>query len=147
MPERMALEITPESASPIEMQQSASIHVSGRYLYRAPAAMNRLHGQLYLRPLRAAVTELPGSSFGSAPEENLKRSLDEVDTTLDEQGMASIETESQWADVNSPVRLIFQARLLESGGRPVTRRSEQDIWPAKQLSANRPLFGQQDIFD
>lgn len=147
MPERMALEIKPESASPIEMQQSASFNVSGRYLYGAPAAMNRLQGQLYLRPLREAVTELPGYSFGSATEENLKRSLDEVDTSLDEQGTASIETESQWADVKSPVRLIFQASLLESGGRPVTRRSEQDIWPAKQLSAIRPLFGQQDIYD
>ncbi|PNK69635.1 alpha-2-macroglobulin family protein [Hafnia paralvei] len=147
MPERMALDVKPQSVAPLEMNQSVTFDVSGRYLYGAPADSNRLQGQLYLRPLTEAVADLPGYRFGLEPEESLRRTLDEVDTTLDAQGKASIKTESQWGDVKSPVRLIFQASLLESGGRPVTRRSEQNVWPAKTLSAIRPLFGKQEIYD
>jgi uncharacterized protein YfaS (alpha-2-macroglobulin family) len=63
-------------------------NVVGYYLYGAPANGNSLQGQLFLRPLREAVAALPGFQFGDIAEENLSRSLDEVQLTLDEQGRA-----------------------------------------------------------
>jgi uncharacterized protein YfaS (alpha-2-macroglobulin family) len=36
--------------------------------------------------------------------------------------------------------LTVQASLQESGGRPITRRLEQPIWPAERLPGLRGLF-------
>ncbi len=49
--------------------------------------------------------------------------------------------------MRSPLRLILQASLLESGGRPVTRRVEQAIWPADALVGIRPQFGEKAVYD
>ena len=58
----------------------------GYYLYGAPANGNTLQGQLFLRPLREAVSALPGFEFGDIAAENLSRTLDEVQLTLDDKG-------------------------------------------------------------
>ncbi|WP_151995795.1 alpha-2-macroglobulin family protein [Buttiauxella massiliensis] len=146
MPERMALNITNQSQS-IGPDESVSFQIAGRYLYGAPASGNSLQGQLFLRPLREAVSSLPGFQFGDINEENLTRNLDEVQLQLDEQGKTTVSTDSQWADVHSPLRLVLQASLLESGGRPVTRRAEQAIWPAEALPGIRPQFASKEIYD
>lgn len=41
----------------------------------------------------------------------------------------------------------MQASLLESGGRPVTRRVEQAIWPADTLPGIRPQFAEKAVYD
>lgn len=146
MPERMALNIT-SGRQPASPDEAVSFQVNGRYLYGAPAAGNTLQGQLFLRPLREAVTALPGFQFGDVTEENLSRSLDEVQLQMDEQGNTTVSTESQWGDVHSPLRLVLQASLLESGGRPVTRRAEQAIWPADALPGIRPQFASKEVYD
>ncbi len=146
MPERMALNLTAQKA-PLAMADSVSFDVTGRYLYGAPANGNTLQGQLFLRPLREAVPALPGFQFGNIAEENLSRSLDEVQVTLDEKGRGEVTTDSQWQEAHSPLQLILQASLLESGGRPVTRRAEQAIWPAAALPGIRPQFAAKSVYD
>ncbi len=146
MPERMALNITNQLQS-VGPDESVNFQIAGRYLYGAPASGNSLQGQLFLRPLREAVSALPGFQFGDINEENLTRNLDEVQLQLDEQGKTTVSTDSQWADVHSPLRLVLQASLLESGGRPVTRRAEQAIWPAEALPGIRPQFASKEIYD
>ncbi|WP_039055887.1 alpha-2-macroglobulin [Enterobacter sp. Bisph1] len=146
MPERMALNITPQE-EPLEPAADVVFNVNGRYLYGAPASGNSLQGQLFLRPLREAVPALPGFQFGDITEENLSRSLDEVHLTLDKQGLGEISTPSQWQDAHSPLQVILQASLLESGGRPVTRRAEQTIWPAQTLPGIRPQFAAKAVYD
>lgn len=146
MPERMALTVT-GGQQPASPDEAISFQLNGRYLYGAPAAGNNLQGQLFLRPLREAVAALPGFQFGDINEENLSRSLDEVQLQLDEQGNTSVSADSQWSDLHSPLRLVLQASLLESGGRPVTRRAEQAIWPAEALPAIRPQFASKEVYD
>ncbi|WAH51895.1 alpha-2-macroglobulin family protein [Pseudescherichia vulneris] len=146
MPERMALNLNAQKA-PLAMADSVSFDVTGHYLYGAPANGNTLQGQLFLRPLREAVPALPGFQFGNIAEENLSRSLDEVQVTLDEKGHGEVTTESQWQEAHSPLQLILQASLLESGGRPVTRRAEQAIWPAAALPGIRPQFAAKSVYD
>ncbi|MEH0888744.1 alpha-2-macroglobulin family protein, partial [Enterobacter sp. UNJFSC 003] len=82
---------------------------------------NTWQGQLVLRPLREAVSALPGFEVGEIAAENLSRTLDEVQLTLDDKGRGEVSTESQWKETHSPFQVIFQGSLLESGGRPVTR--------------------------
>jgi len=145
LPERMALALS-NSEQPLAPDASVTFDVEGRYLYGAPAAGNELQGQLFLRPAREAVAALPGYQFGDITEE-LKRSLDDVDEKLDENGKLQLNVESSWAESHSPLSLILQASLLETGGRPVTRRATQSIWPAPALPGIRPLFNSESVYD
>lgn len=146
MPERMALNITGKK-TPISPDEPVNFSVVGYYLYGAPANGNALQGQLFLRPLREAVSTLPGFQFGDIAEENLSRTLDEVQLNLDETGRADVSSDSQWRETHSPLQVVLQASLLESGGRPVTRRAEQAIWPADTLPGIRPQFAVKAVYD
>ncbi|WP_260863677.1 alpha-2-macroglobulin family protein [Citrobacter sp. Marseille-Q6884] len=146
MPERMALNLS-ASKTPITPTDNVTFSVVGYYLYGAPANGNALQGQLFLRPQREAVAALPGFQFGNIAEENLSRSLDEVQLTLDENGRGEVTANSQWQEAHSPLQVILQASLLESGGRPVTRRVEQAIWPADTLPGIRPQFAAKAVYD
>ena len=139
LPERLALELK-GSDGPISPAETAEISVNGRYLYGAPASGNRLSGQVYVRPLREAVKALPGYQFGSVTEEELSQDLELEETVLDADGEAVISLESKWAEARSPLQLIVQASLQESGGRPITRRVVQPVWPADRLPGLRALF-------
>ena len=141
LPERLALEIK-GSDTPIASTDSAVFDITGRYLYGAPASGNSLTGLLYVRPLREAVPALPGYQFGSITESELKQDLEIEASTLDAQGKLSLNVESSWAKARSPLQLILQASLQESGGRPITRRLVQPVWPAEQMPGVRPLFGE-----
>ncbi|MCI1033296.1 alpha-2-macroglobulin family protein [Raoultella terrigena] len=146
MPERMALNLSAQKAA-VAPDADVTFAVAGAYLYGAPASGNQLQGKLFLRPLRDAVAALPGFQFGDIAEENLSRSLDEVQMTLDEKGRGEVTTASQWQDSHSPLQVILQASLLESGGRPVTRTVQQAIWPADALPGIRPEFTLKDVYD
>ncbi|EGB2359262.1 alpha-2-macroglobulin family protein [Salmonella enterica] len=146
MPERMALNLTAQK-TPLAPADEVKFSAVGYYLYGAPANGNTLQGQLFLRPLRDAVAALPGFQFGNIAEENLSRSLDEVQLTLDKGGRGEVSAASQWQEAHSPLQVILQASLLESGGRPVTRRVEQAIWPADTLPGIRPQFAAKAVYD
>lgn len=146
MPERMALNLSAQKAA-VAPNADVTFAVAGAYLYGAPASGNQLQGKLFLRPLRDAVAALPGFQFGDIAEENLSRSLDEVQMTLDEKGHGEVTTASQWQDSHSPLQVILQASLLESGGRPATRTVQQAIWPADALPGIRPEFTLKDVYD
>ncbi|WP_045856316.1 alpha-2-macroglobulin family protein [Raoultella terrigena] len=146
MPERMALNLSGQKGA-VAPNADVTFAVAGAYLYGAPASGNQLQGKLFLRPLRDAVAALPGFQFGDIAEENLSRSLDEVQMTLDEKGRGEVTTASQWQDSHSPLQVILQASMLESGGRPVTRTVQQAIWPAEALPGIRPEFALKDVYD
>lgn len=144
LPERLALELK-GSDTPLQPGVDAQFAVNGRYLYGAPAVGNRLTGQVYVRPLRDAVAALPGYQFGSVTEEELTQDLELDETTLDAEGNATLSVESRWADAKSPLKLILQASLQESGGRPITRRLVQPVWPAERLPGVRGLFDGEEV--
>jgi uncharacterized protein YfaS (alpha-2-macroglobulin family) len=139
LPERMALELK-ASTTPLAMDARPEFHVNGRYLYGAPASGNRLLGHLFVRPLRDAVPALPGFQFGSIREEIENTAIELPDVSLDNEGNAIVTPENEWANLHSPLQLVYQASLQESGGRPVTRRIRQAVWPAEQLPGVRLLF-------
>ncbi|EKT55719.1 alpha-2-macroglobulin family protein [Providencia sneebia] len=147
MPERMALDITTGS-KPVLNTRPVEFNIQGRYLYGAPAAGNELQGQVFTKADREAVAKLPGFEFGFENEEGLQRKLDEFDLTLDDRGETSIVVpQNDWSALRSPIKVIAQASLLEAGGRPVTRRAEQAVWPADALVGIRPLFNKKEIYD
>ncbi|MEO4047743.1 alpha-2-macroglobulin [Pseudomonas sp. CAU 1711] len=144
LPERLALELKGND-QPLAPSDEASFQIEGRYLYGAPASGNRLGGQVYVRPLREAVAALPGYQFGSLTEDELSQDLELEEIALDAQGKATLKLENRWSEARSPLQLILQASLQESGGRPITRRLVQPVWPAERLPGLRTLFDGDEV--
>ncbi|MFV0482122.1 MAG: MG2 domain-containing protein [Campylobacteraceae bacterium] len=144
LPEKMALEIN-ASKTPLLKNANVNFDVYGKYLYGAPASGNKLMGQILLRPIRNA--PLTGFFFGSIRDTELSRPIASVDTTLNKEGKTNILIYNDWNYVNSPVAVVFEASLMESGGRPVSRTIRQDIWPSANIPAIKPTFGQKRTYD
>ncbi len=139
LPERMALNIK-TSAEPLTTRDSADFAIEGHYLYGSPAAGNTLNGNLIVQVARNAVESLPGYLFGNSDDKRFEQNITLEDVKLDDKGEGHVTYESQWSESRSPLNLVLLASLQESGGRPVTRRSVQTVWPAEQLPAVHPLF-------
>ena len=144
LPERMALELKGQDM-PIAPADALNVDVTGRYLYGAPASGNRLSGQVYVRPLREAVPALPGFQFGSLTEGELSQDLELDEATLDAQGKTNLAIDSRWSEARSPLQVVLQASLQESGGRPITRRLVQPVWPADRLPGVRGMFDGENV--
>ncbi|MDL2286694.1 alpha-2-macroglobulin family protein, partial [Desulfococcaceae bacterium OttesenSCG-928-F15] len=139
LPERMALEIK-GNEGPLLKNDSIDFQVQGRYLYGAPASGNLLTSQVFVSFLREAVPALPGYQFGSVTERAPYNFVELSDVSLNEEGEAEISVDNQWGDIGSPIQLTYQASLQESGGRSVTRRLAQPLWPASTLPGIRGVF-------
>lgn len=140
LPERLALDLASRGEGPLAMADDPVFDVQGRYLYGAPASGNKLLGQLFVKPLREAVPALPGFQFGDIAEQNLSRSIELEERWLDETGAGDWAVSNEWSEARSPLELVLQASVQESGGRPVTRRLAVPVWPAERLVGIRPLF-------
>ncbi|OCG27620.1 hypothetical protein A9G11_12815 [Gilliamella sp. wkB108] len=147
LPERMAMEINVPSTNPILVGQDISFNVKGWYLYGAPASGNNLDGNLYMKK----VDSVPGLSdfkIGRVTDIHLDQQLDPVEQKLDNKGIGEVKIASDnWSSIHSPFKIVLQASLLDSGGRPVTRYASQTIWPASQMPAIRALFSEQDYYN
>lgn len=147
LPERMAMEIHSSSDGPILKSEDVSFDIKGWYLYGAPASGNRLDANLYLKKVDT-IAGLDDFKIGSATEENPYRELDSLELKLDSDGLTEINIENNyWSGSSSPLKVVLQASLLDSGGRPVTRYATQTIWPAPKLPAIRALFENSEYYD
>lgn len=141
LPERMKLELD----APTTIATSASTlraDVRGSYLYGAPAGGNRLLAVAqYERSRNPLQQKYPGFEFGDFAEDAAKKREELPESTLDDQGHASIDVDlAPLAGRHSPFAVRATVSLLESGGRPVVRTIERVVWPANTLVAVRPLF-------
>ncbi len=66
--------------------------------------------------------------------------MDFNEINLDQLGHGLIKLDNQWRKIKSPVQLITEASLFETGGRPVVRYLTQSVWPARQLIGNSTSF-------
>ncbi len=87
MPERMALNLTRRPRQSRRMMNDLW-RGAGLSLRRAGEAVILCRASFSCALLREAVSALPGFQFGDIAEENLSRTLDEVQLTLDEKGAA-----------------------------------------------------------
>jgi alpha-2-macroglobulin len=147
LPERMAMEITTASDKPVILDKNVSFNVKGWYLYGAPAIGNNLEGHVYLKKADS-IANLANYKIGRVTDDNLDRQLDNIDMVLDKNGIAQVGIDtSDWGKLSSPIKVILQASLLDSGGRPVTRYASQTIWPNEKMPVVRALFSQSLYYD
>ncbi|MWN06454.1 alpha-2-macroglobulin family protein [Gilliamella sp. Pas-s95] len=147
LPERMGMEITTTSNNPIMLDNEIHFDVKGWYLYGAPASGNRLESYVYVKK-NDTIPKLADYKIGNVVDNGGDRQLDNIDALLDNNGIAQIKINTKdWGKLSSPINVVLQASLLDSGGRPVTRYASQAIWPSEQMPAVRALFSQSPYYD
>ena len=141
LPERLKLDLS-SSAERLSGGTSWPVEVSGRYLYGAPAAGNRLLGVINSERQRQPLTQkLPGFVFGDDDEDNARSRSELPEATLDESGKTRLAIDLDTVGKrHSPYTVRATFSLLESGGRPVVRSIERVHWPAPVLVGVRPQF-------
>jgi len=140
LPERMKLDLKAPDAV-LQGPSELTVDVDGQYLYGAPAAGNTLKAAVSVERQRVALPQRwPGFIFGDVADDSARQRQDLEDSTLDEQGKASVRVPLSLAERTSPMKLRASFSLLESGGRPVVRSVERSWWPADTLVGVRPLF-------
>ncbi|MCK4494646.1 MAG: alpha-2-macroglobulin family protein [Methylococcales bacterium] len=150
LPERMELLLGkhPSKENWTDHELALIIPVSGRYLYGAPAAKNRLSSKIFVKKNRHPIKSLNSYYFGLEDEKPNTSFEERNDITLDAQGRANLNIKSVWSDVkNSPLAIKVVSSLFETGGRPVTRAIKYTSWPQKTLMGIRPHIALSDIPD
>lgn len=136
VPDRTDMEIKTE-AKVIGPETSATINISGKYLYGAPAAGLSLEGDVVIKPTRQA-DAFPGYFFGLADEEASEETRQTIEglPDLDEDGEGI--TDLTVGDLPATTQLLnatVYVRMQEAGGRAIERSL---VLPVKNQS---PMIG------
>ena len=140
MPETMKLTLKSSEKGMASPKTNIKIKGQGDYLYGAPAAGNRISARIRVQPTHYPIESLNKYFFGRDDEKNNQREIELEDKKLDDKGAVSWQLPSVWSSVTAPTKVIFEASLYESGGRPITRRINQIIWPGNTNYGLRKLF-------
>ena len=122
VPDRTDMEIKTD-AKEVGPDTPATITVSGKYLYGAPAAGLTLEGDVVVKPTRESAA-YKGFFFGLADEEASEDSRQPIDglPELDENGEASTDlTISELPATTQLLNATVYMRMQEAGGRAIER--------------------------
>lgn len=140
LPERMKLELSSEQGDFVQATTDIQIRGQGDYLYGAPAADNRIAARVTVKPNHYPLQQLKDFYFGRVTNDDDIQETELADKHLDKQGKVDWLLPNLWGSVRFPTQIVFEASLFESGGRPVTRRTRQNIWVGESLIGVRPLY-------
>lgn len=144
LPERLKLNLHTEQAT-LAPKENFNIQVMGEYLYGSPAAGNRITANLQIVPEPHPLELFPDFHFGR--EDALEKYQENwLEDSLDGQGLLEIQA-SPLADSETaiaPLNVKASVSIYETGGRPVTRSLQRNLWPAAQLIGIHPLFELQE---
>lgn len=144
LPERLKLTLF-EGDDTKRRQTAKSDHVTipvlGEYLYGAPASNNKVDGFVIAEFEPHPFEQWENYSFGNIQEKILPKQQKIRATKLDANGKADLDIAmSQWRAIKSPLSLITNISVYESGGRPITRSSVITNILAEQLVGLEPQF-------
>ncbi|GAA5072572.1 alpha-2-macroglobulin family protein [Lysobacter panacisoli] len=146
LPERLKLDL---DAQPVlKPGEPLRLQVEGAYLYGAPAAGNRFTAKLAVAVEQHPLDALPGYFFGDPTLTLPKEASDVIDTELDPQGrlQKDIALPAEAKPV-TPIAVIINGSVYETGGRSVNRGIKRVLWPADALVGVRPLFDDKEGAD
>ncbi len=141
VPDRLAFELSAADAV-LQRNRPTSIKLDGRFLFGAPAAGLDVEGDAELRLAEAGRKAFPGYQFGNAQDEVLPQSGPIADTPrTDARGTASLQV---WTPslprTDRPLEVLATVRLLEPGGRAVSRTLALPVAAAGPQIGVKPLF-------
>jgi uncharacterized protein YfaS (alpha-2-macroglobulin family) len=140
MPERLKLELSSSSDDLLDTKAAPVIHVQSDYLYGAPASGNRYDATVTVASAKNPFENYDGFYFGSNKYRDYNQVMDIAPGSLDETGFAKLSLKNQWSGSKFPLRLLSSVNVYESGGRPITRRLVQYVFPHNELIGVRPLW-------
>lgn len=121
VPQQLKLELS--SAAPVlKPGEPATVNLSGRFLYGAPAANLKAEAEVVLREDANPYPAFPGYRFGLAQETWSAQRFPVALAGTDAQGKAQAQINlSEAPDTTRPLQARLRVSLFEPGGRPVTR--------------------------
>ena len=159
LPETMKLELISSVNGIANSTTNIQIKAQGDYLYGAPAAGNRIAANMKIKATHYPLAEYSRDDknkiypfkdfyFGQSSANINATHLKEVvldDKKLDEAGSVEWMLPNLWQTYKYPTQVLFEASLFESGGRPVTRRIRQLIWPGDTHIGLRKVFSSEYV--
>jgi uncharacterized protein YfaS (alpha-2-macroglobulin family) len=141
VPERLAVTLTPKSAS-VAPGQPAEIDVAADYLYGAPGAGLQVSGEVSVKlASEPAVPGLKGYAIGLEDEtfETVSGEIEETATT-NAAGKATVAATIPEANSTRPLEAKVILRVGEEGGRAVERSVTVPLKPAGSVLAVKKAF-------
>ena len=139
LPETMKLLLKSDNKAFENTQADIKVSGQGDYLYGAPAANNRISASMTVKPNHYPLEAFKDFYFGTVANSESSKQVELDDKKLTKEGAVDWLLPNLWQSKNSPTEIVFEASLFESGGRPVTRRFRQNIWPGNYQIGLRPL--------
>jgi hypothetical protein len=141
VPERLALELSPESAS-IAPGQPGTVGITGRYLYGPPAADLAIEGEVVVKPDSGGIKEFPDYRFGLADEQITPARAEIVEAgRTDKAGKAQVAVDlPQIERTARPLVASILMRLKEPGGRAIERSVSMPVRTGETRVGIKPAF-------
>lgn len=144
LPERLKLTLFDGDESKFRQtaeNDTVKIPVLGEYLYGAPASNNKIDGFVIAEFEAHPFEQWKSYSFGNYQESISPKQQKIPATKLDSTGKTDLNISmSQWSGIQSPLSLITNVSLYESGGRPITRSTVVTNILSKKLVGIEPQF-------
>ncbi len=141
MPERLKLDLAAGNDSlNISLSETPKIKVQSDYLYGAPAAKNRFDATVTVNAQNKLFEDYADYSFGSNNYKEYDLNFTTASQLLDEQGSGVLSIKPNWKSAKFPLRVKSFVNVYESGGRPISRKIIQTIWPYDVAIGVRSLW-------
>ena len=141
MPERLKLELSAGNDSlHINLGSKPTIKVQSDYLYGAPAAKNRFDATVTVNAQNKLFDDYDDYSFGSNNYKDFDLNFTTASKMLDENGSGKLVIEPNWRNSKFPLRVKSFVNVYESGGRPISRKIIQTVWPYDTAIGVRTLW-------
>jgi len=136
---KLALEAGNESLH-IDVNEKPKIKVQSDYLYGAPAAKNRYDATVTVTTANQLFDEYEEYSFGSNNYRDFNLDFTTASKQLDDTGAGEVVIQPNWSKTKFPLRVKSFVNVYESGGRPISRKITQTVWPYETAIGVRTLW-------
>ncbi len=139
-PERLAVDLDTK-AKALKADEPATIDLSARYLYGAPAPDLPIEGDIDVKAIDS-LAAFPGYTFGLTEESiDPSRQPLEIDAATDADGKASFDVSLPDLPVTThPLQAGLVIRVTDTNGRAVERTLDRPIAPTAPMIGVKPLF-------
>jgi len=143
LPERMQLTLKAPTQQHLALPWQ--VVVQGEYLYGAAAAGNTAEAELSVQLGSHPFERWQEFYFADPTKTDSIRRESLEDIQLDSQGNGQFQLPADWSKAATALTAQLYVSLIDSGGRPVSRRVATQLLPAKQLVGIRPEFKQHEV--
>jgi uncharacterized protein YfaS (alpha-2-macroglobulin family) len=147
VPDRIEFDLTSPSGT-ISKSNPATVNLSGRFLYGAPAAGLDLEGEMNIA-VAAERSGFAGYQFGLADEDvqAVQQPLEDLPST-DDAGKASFSAAiDKLPSSTHPLEAKITVRMTESGGRAVEHKITLPVTASGNMIGIKPLFVGRSLAD